>query len=261
MGKFKITPQLSLDSPFDVKARIANSFKSSLPRMKFHLFTCFIALLYLPPVFAIPQPKLSLRDNPTSSTSDWSGPVSLTYFPACANASCVTSGLLSPSRLGCTTPTLTQNCLCNVAVAPLKCAAIGPSDQDNCWFELESWFESVCPTTKMLDPKDMPPCLWNCTIDAIVRQGCPSNSNFGSVTVNCFCELKDQAVINAAQSCMQSVCKSSNQYFNVTSWRDNICLQGSTSDYNATANKNSGVQTVIPVTMAFVAAITVAISV
>jgi hypothetical protein len=195
-----------------------------------------IATISLPFATTLPWPAVLSRDTPRVPTNDISALVSLSDFPSCANASCITSGLLNPSRLGCTTGYLTTDCLCNASVTPLECAPLGPSDQDDCWFQLEAWYASVCPSVKMIDPSDMPGCMSNCTIQAIVQQGCPADGNTGGVTWNCFCKLQDTAVENAAASCKKAHCpKHFQPAFDIQDWRKNICQQGFTSDYDENA--------------------------
>jgi hypothetical protein len=198
-----------------------------------HSPTVMIAIATTSLPFAAASPWPVLPRDTTVPTNDSSALVSLSDFPSCANASCVTSSLLMLTRLGCPAEGLTTDCLCSVAVTPLACAPLGPSDQDNCWFELEAWFASVCPSVKMIDPGDMQACMSNCTIDAIVQKGCPADGKTGSVTSNCFCKLEDTAVENAAALCKTDQCpKHFQPAFDIQDWRENICQQGFTSHYN-----------------------------
>jgi hypothetical protein len=73
-------------------------------------------------------------------------------------------------------------------------------------------------------------------MDTIVQQGCPADSNTGTVTLNCFCELKDTAVEDAAASCKTDQCpKHFQPVFDIQDWRENICQRGSTNDYDQRA--------------------------
>jgi hypothetical protein len=178
-------------------------------------------------VAAVPRPGILSLDTSTVPTN---------AFPACASTNCVTSGLLTPARLGCATANLTTDCLCNVAVTPLSCSPLGPSDQSHCWFDLEQWFSGVCPSVKTIAPSQMPGCMSNCTIEAIQQLGCPVDSDSGSVTLNCFCELGDVAVENAAASCRTHKCPNHFQpSFVIQEWRKSICQQGYTNDYDEAA--------------------------
>lgn len=184
----------------------------------------------------MPLPILHQRDTLFTPTTDATPIVSLEHFPTCGKTNCVTSGLLDPPRLGCSSTNLTTHCLCDEAVAPLTCAPLGPSDDNNCWFELQQWFSNVCPQVKILDPRDMPNCVSKCALDAVVGQHCPADATTGTVTINCFCKLKDQAVINAVEACKRGSCpKHFRPAFNVTAWRENLCRQGFTSNYNQKA--------------------------
>jgi hypothetical protein len=76
----------------------------------------------------------------------------------------------------------------------------------------------------------------NCTIDSIEQLGCPVNSDAGSVSLNCFCELGDTPVENAAASCRTHKCpKHFQPAFDVPDWRKSVCQQGFTDDYNEDA--------------------------
>jgi hypothetical protein len=69
--------------------------------------------------------------------SSFFGEINITDFPTCAYTNCITSDQLDPSRLGCVEPELTPDCLCSRVLTLLSRSPEGPSDQDNCWSDLE----------------------------------------------------------------------------------------------------------------------------
>lgn len=156
------------------------------------------------------------------------GEIDVTNFPSCAVANCITSNQLSPSRLGCVAPQLTTDCLCHNASTPLACAPSGPSDQDNCWYELEDWFAGACQgSVPLLDSKSMPDCIESCVLSYISTAGCATH------TRNCFCIIPRQPLVDAVSSCLSQNClKKMQSSFSPAPWRDEICKLGQTGDYN-----------------------------
>jgi hypothetical protein len=164
-----------------------------------------------------------------TATSD---PVSLADFPPCAQAVCVNSGELGPARLGCKQRehVLTEDCLCSEAVQPLACAP-APSDEDNCFFNVQQWFAGICPSVKEVKSGTMPECMSDCVTSAMHKQGCPVNGDTNQVTVNCFCALKDKAVIKTADGCWADIASCTSP-FNASAWRQDICSLGRMNAYN-----------------------------
>jgi hypothetical protein len=152
--------------------------------------------------------------------STFYGQVNITGFPPCAVANCITSNQLSPSRIGCVASTLTTDCLCNNASTPLACAPSGPSDQDNCWCDLEDWFAGVCQgSVALIELATVPQCMQSCVSDYLAEQGCHTQ------TRNCFCILPRQPLIDATASCLSQNClKKMQSSFSPTTWHDNTCL-------------------------------------
>ncbi|KAK0613583.1 hypothetical protein B0T14DRAFT_499040 [Immersiella caudata] len=151
--------------------------------------------------------------------------VDLGGFPECAAANCITSRQLSPSRLGCLEANLTTDCFCSTAVTPLACAPSGPSDEDNCWFELEDWFAGVCGkagrTAPVIAASGVPACIHDCVFFWLASQGCRTR------TRNCFCALPRRVTVDAAEGCLSRNCSSSEQNtFKPAVWRDTICTLG-----------------------------------
>lgn len=156
------------------------------------------------------------------------GQVDITNFPSCAYTSCIASNQLSPARLGCTEPELTTSCLCNKAPTPLSCSPEGPSDQDNCWFELEDWFAGACNgSVPLVDPETLPECSRNCVLTLLKNEGYPV------ATRNCFCILPRVPVLKAATDCWAANCsKKKVPSFAPATWHDNICALGDTARYD-----------------------------
>jgi len=160
--------------------------------------------------------------------SSFFGEINITDFPKCAYTNCITSDQLSPSRLGCVEPELTLDCLCSQALTPLSCSPEGPSDQDNCWSDLEDWFAGTCNrSVPLIDRATMPECIQDCVLDFFTTEGCPA------LTRNCFCILPRAPIIQAATSCYSANCtKKKQSSFSPSSWHDDICDSGSTLDYD-----------------------------
>jgi len=166
---------------------------------------------------------LRVRGNTT-----YLGEVNITGFPLCAYTNCITSDQLLPSRLGCVEPELTTSCFCTQAVTPLSCAPGGPSDESNCWFELEDWFAGACnKSVPLIDPTTLPECARDCVLTFLINEGC------ASTTRNCFCILPRAPIVQAATNCWAANCsKKKVPPFSPSSWHDNICSLGNTTVYD-----------------------------
>jgi hypothetical protein len=160
--------------------------------------------------------------------STFFGDVNITDFPACAYPNCITSDQLSPSRLGCVESQLTTDCLCEQAPTPLSCSPKGPSDQDNCWADLEDWFAGTCNNNvPPLNSSTMPECVQDCILNFLKNEGCHAQ------TRNCFCILPRSPIIQAATTCYSANCtKKKASSFSPAEWHDNICNLGETASYD-----------------------------
>ena len=154
--------------------------------------------------------------------------VNISNFPRCATANCITSQQFSPSRLGCIEETLDTECFCKEAPTPLSCAPSGPSDENNCWYEMEDWFAGVCNgSVAQVNGATVPECTRTCIFAALSTLGCRSP------TRNCFCILSRQPVIDAAKSCLSHNCaRKMRSSFSPESWRDTICKLGEVDVYD-----------------------------
>ncbi|KAK3377095.1 hypothetical protein B0T24DRAFT_620450 [Lasiosphaeria ovina] len=159
------------------------------------------------------------------------GDIDISAFPSCAAASCIKSEQFSPSRIGCNSAKLTTDCLCHKAPTPLACSPEGPSDENNCWYQLEDWFSGACDgNVTMVDPATIPQCAQKCTFVTLSSLGCRSP------TRNCLCILGRQPVIDAVGSCVAQNCAKKMQgSFSSASWRDDICKTGQAGAYDQDA--------------------------
>ena len=154
--------------------------------------------------------------------------VNITNFPQCGYPNCVTSDQLTPSHLGCTTPQLTVGCLCSEAPTPLSCYGSGPSDQNNCWYELEDWFSGACGgMVPVIQANTLPECVQKCVFDYLSTSGCKSD------TRNCFCALATAPTVTAVGNCYNQNCTSKMAYsFSAASWQDDTCKLGQAATYD-----------------------------
>jgi len=169
------------------------------------------------------EPLLPRAENETKY-----GEVDITAFPSCATANCITSQQFSPSRLGCNSAQLTKDCFCHKAPAPLSCSPTGPSDENNCWYQLEDWFSGACDgNVTMVDSATIPQCAQQCVLIDLSGLGCRS------LTRNCLCILGRQPVVDAVSSCVGMNCaKKMQSSFSPANWRDDICKTGNASRYD-----------------------------
>jgi hypothetical protein len=180
-----------------------------------------VARIVVPPSGKTFAP-LRRRDNTTFNANDT---VDLSNLPQCAAVNCITSHVLTPSRMGCTTPRLTKACLCEEAVSPLSCAPDGPEKGGACWYDLEDWFLQVCDghVTK-ISPESLPRCAKDCVLTYLNRAGCRSP------TKNCFCSLTAKQVIDQTAGCLNTGCpRQMASEFSLSTWHDRICLQNNVS--------------------------------
>ncbi len=212
-----------------------------MPPKKTHLALLFTILRSLL-VYCVP---LNLGEGPDVTTSktplltpraaknesNYYGEVDISAFPSCAATNCITSKQFSPSRIGCTSAQLTTDCLCHKAPAPLACSPTGPSDEDNCWYQLEDWFSGACGgNVTMVDPATLPECAEKCVLIALSTMGCRSP------TRNCLCILGRQPLVDAVNSCVAQNCaKKMQSSFSPASWRDDICKTGQAAPYDQDA--------------------------
>jgi len=71
----------------------------------------------------------------------------------------------------------------------------------------------------------MPECIQDCVLNFLRTEGCPAP------TKNLFCILPRAPIIQAATSCYSANCTKESS-FSPSSWHDDICDLGSTSDYD-----------------------------
>jgi hypothetical protein len=156
------------------------------------------------------------------------GEIDITTFPSCAYTNCITSNQLSPARLGCVEPELTTSCLCSQAPTPLACSPEGPSDEDNCWSDLEDWFAGACNgSVPQVEAATMPECIQDCVFTFVRNEGCPA------ATRNCFCILPATPIVKAGTDCWSANCSRKKvPSFEPSSWHDDICDLGSAVDYD-----------------------------
>ncbi|KAF3907475.1 hypothetical protein AA313_de0200102 [Arthrobotrys entomopaga] len=126
--------------------------------------------------------------------------VDLSTIPKCAVANCITSDAWIPSRLGCLTGNLTYECFCQTAVAPLTCSPTPPDEDDNCFYELSTWFAGICGTESIrtVNLAAIPACGRNCAAAMMSDQGCPDQS------LNCVCQR--DAIYNQTGLCLKEGC-------------------------------------------------------
>jgi hypothetical protein len=177
-------------------------------------------------ISASPLKKTRILKNRGNTT--YFGEINITTFPSCAYTNCITSDQLSPARLGCIEPELTASCLCDQAPTPLSCSPEGPSDQDNCWPDLEDWFAGACNgSVPQVDPATMPACIQDCVFTYLRNEGC------AAATRNCFCILPAAPVVKAAADCWSANCSRKKvPSFSPESWHDDICDLGNTTEYD-----------------------------
>jgi len=178
--------------------------------------------------FFVQANNLPCLNVPTNNTGQ---ELNNTSFPICGYPQCVKSGAITPARLGCSGSVLDSKCLCNQTLSPLACAPRGPSDEDNCWFEIEDWLNGFCPSVKVLDPNMMPDYLADCSLAHFVDQGCSATN--GSVSVNCLCTLKRDAVTMRMRDCQTSGCwHKLSPGFSPDAMLDSTCVTGVGESYD-----------------------------
>lgn len=223
------------------------------------LLTLLPTLVSCSPLHLERQPFPTLRPRGNNETNSY-GEVNITAFPSCARASCIISQQFSPSRIGCNSAELTTDCLCHKAPAPLSCSPSGPSDENNCWYQLEDWFSGACGgNVTMVDPATIPECAQKCVFIALSGMGCRNPSR------NCLCILDPQPVVDAAGSCVAQNCAKNMKMqppFSAASWRDDICKVGQAAAfdqaaYNAYAKMVRDTRIAVPVVVVVIGAVAI----
>ncbi|KAK6542328.1 hypothetical protein TWF694_006287 [Orbilia ellipsospora] len=182
---------------------------------------------------AIPTTPL-LKARQFGSVSNPNDTVDVSGVPECAVANCVTSGEWIPARLGCHTGNLTRECFCQTAVAPLTCSPKAPSSEDNCFYELQTWFSGICGqnAVRIADLSAIPDCGRDCTAAMITEEDCADDS------LNCICQKPE--IYNKTATCLSQACSNTKvfKYLDDTpdhfaySWYTILCQTGVQEPFN-----------------------------